>query len=293
MPTIEVSKFEDIIVLHFGTNGHTVNAYTLASTLVSFADAAKRANATINAGHDIEVVVEALGEGSFRAKLKTIYKAKDNLFSASNAVSIVCSMIATYLYTSLSSDQPEITINTDEVIVEHGDTKVIVPRKVYEATQNLEKDDNFRASMSETFKVIKDDPSISSFSVVESIDAPDPEAVIPRDRFSELIEAIEPKVTRRVIPETVELRILKAILEKTTRKWEFVWRDNVISAPILDDSFYERFSSHDITIAPGDILKCTMEITQVLQNESQIYINKSYKITSVSEHVAVPKQTSF
>ena len=69
MPVVNIAAFDDAVVLHFETENHRINAYTLASTLVALADAAKSANASVNPGFDIEVVVEALGPGSFRAKL--------------------------------------------------------------------------------------------------------------------------------------------------------------------------------------------------------------------------------
>jgi hypothetical protein len=58
----------------------------------------------------------------------------------------------------------------------------------------------------------------------------------------------------RVVFEQCDLQIVKAILERSTRKWEFMWRGVKISAPVLDAQFYEQFFAHDITIAPGDEL---------------------------------------
>ena len=43
MKVFDVSKFEDSVVLYFDTSNTRINAYTLASTLVSIADAAKAA----------------------------------------------------------------------------------------------------------------------------------------------------------------------------------------------------------------------------------------------------------
>jgi hypothetical protein len=77
---IRLEPFEDAVVIHFGTEATRINAYTLATTLISVADAAKAANAAINPGYEIEVVVEALGPGSFKATVRTIYHEAGNLF---------------------------------------------------------------------------------------------------------------------------------------------------------------------------------------------------------------------
>ena len=71
MPTMTVGTFEDSFVIHFGTELPRVNAYTLATTLVNRADAA---NAAIYPGYDIEVVVEALGSGSFRTTVRAVHR---------------------------------------------------------------------------------------------------------------------------------------------------------------------------------------------------------------------------
>ena len=72
MREVRVAQFENSFVIHFVTENRRINAYTLASTLVGLADAAKAANASVNPGHNIEIVVEALGSGSFRAKISAV-----------------------------------------------------------------------------------------------------------------------------------------------------------------------------------------------------------------------------
>ncbi len=59
MATVKIAQFEDTLVLHFETQGQRINAYTLASTLVSISDAAKAAkaakadNVALNPGYEI------------------------------------------------------------------------------------------------------------------------------------------------------------------------------------------------------------------------------------------------
>ncbi len=66
-----------------------MNAYTLASTLISLADDAKAANATLNVGCELEIVVEALGPGSFRAPIRAIYTSSKNLFADQIVLGVV------------------------------------------------------------------------------------------------------------------------------------------------------------------------------------------------------------
>src|SRR2546421_208668 len=136
MPTIRVAEFEESFVIHFGVEGKQINAYTLASTLVGIADAARAANAAINPGYDIEVVVEALGGGSFRAKLRTVYRGAANLFTKQALQAIVFSVIANFIYQHTLAPDTKVTVNVadEEVVVEQGNTRIVVPRRVHEAT---------------------------------------------------------------------------------------------------------------------------------------------------------------
>ena len=98
MKVVDISQFEDSVVLHFDTEGHRINAYTLASTLVSLADAAKAANSALNPGYEVEIVVESLGTGSFRAKIRALYRKNRNLFSKEVVVALVVGIIGNYIY---------------------------------------------------------------------------------------------------------------------------------------------------------------------------------------------------
>lgn len=88
-----------------------------------------------------------------------------------------------------------------------------------------------------------------------------------------------------------KLQILRAILEKSKRCWESVWRGVKISGPVLDAKFYEDFFAHKITIAPGDALKVVMKIYQTRIPDIGIYTNDKYEIIEVLEHIPKLKQT--
>lgn len=292
MRVVNISKFDDSVVLHFETEGHRINAYTLASTLVSIADAAKAANSALNLGYDIEVVVEAIGPGSFRAKIKAIYTASKNLFSRETAMAVILGVIGNYIYERTFSvdDSVKVEIHTDEVIIERGDERIIVPRVVYDATRKAEKNPQFVQAVNKTFEAVASDERISGIALVPELDSAPPEVVVSRETIQRMPLDLLPDPTTRPIEEQCKLQILKAILERGRRKWEFIWRGVKISAPVLHEAFWEDFIAHSITIAPGDILKVRLNIKQVLDPKTGIYINDSYEVIHVYEHILRPKQ---
>ena len=135
MHVIDVKEFGDNFVVYYGGKQERINAYTLASSLVTIADAVKSANSIVNPGYEVEVVIEAFGPGSFKVQVTTLYHDAKNLFSRENLKAIVLSIIAAYIFQNTlapSSQEPKIIINTDEVIIEQGNEKVVIPRSVYD-----------------------------------------------------------------------------------------------------------------------------------------------------------------
>jgi len=286
MKVVDISNFEDSVVLHFETENHKINAYTLASTLVAIADAAKAANSTINAGYSVEITVDAIAAGSFRAKITASYKASKDLFSSHVVAGVIIGVIANYVYERTFSvdDSVNIEIHTDEVIIKRGDEKIIVPRNVYDATREVERNPKFTQAIDKTFQAIGKDKNIGGIGFVKNTEDPKPEVIIPRSAIISACNVAVEEEGVRIITELAELQILKAVLERGRRKWEFMWQGFKISAPITDSTFYTDFFAHNITIAPGDSLDVKLKIKQVKDEDTGIYKNQSYEIVEIYDH---------
>ncbi len=287
MQVVDIREYEEEFVLHFGGERKKINAYTLASSLVSLADAIKEANSIINPGYEVEVLVEAFGEGSFRAKVKTAYKGLQNLFNSNRLESIAIGIITSFIYQHTLAPDTDVKVIVDEtqVIIQQGDKQIIVPKTVYEAQKEVEKSEKFRKSVSKTFEAVEKDKNITSFGFTKNIDDETPDILIPRRNFPLLSQPIEIEEPQREIQEVADLQIKRAILERTKRKWEFIWRGIKISAPVLCDNFYNDFFSHKITVAPGDSLEAVLKIYQSRDEDTGIYTNSKYEVILVQKHI--------
>ena len=292
MRVVDIAQFENSVVIHFDTDDKRINAYTFASTLVALADAAKAANTTLNVGCEIEIVVEALGPGSFRALIRALYSGSRNLFANQIVMGLVLGVLGNYIYERTLAVDAKVTVEvkTDEVIIQKGNDRVIVPRKVYDATRRVEKNPQFVKAITRTFEAVAADEKVKSFGFVEKMDSPAPAIPIQRSTLLSLATESPEDPDNRVVPERAELQIVKAILKKSTRRWEFVWRGITISAPVVDDRFYKDFFAHEITIAPGDTLEVTLAIKQAKDPDTGIYTNVGYEVTEVHGHIPRIKQ---
>lgn len=291
---VNLGNYNDTFVLHFGGEFKRINAYTLASSLVAIADAVKSANSHINPGYEVEVVVEAIEGGSFKAQVRTLYNGAANLFTAENAKAIALSVVAAFVYqhTLAPDSEVNVIVNDDSVVIEQGDDRIIVPREVHEAVKEIEKRPQFRSSVARAFEAVANDGEIESFGITESLKDEEPAIKVPKERLGLLAsEILEPDIASREIVEVVELQIVRAILERSKRRWEFVWRGIKIPAPVLDQKFYDDFFAHKITIAPGDVLRASMKIHQEKDEDTGIFINKKYEVLEVQQHIPRMRQT--
>ncbi len=287
MQIINIAEYDEEVVLHFGGKTTKINAYTLASALVSIADAVKEASSIINPGYDVEVLVEAFGEGSFRAIVKTAYKGSRNIFSTETLKAIAFSVVANFIYEHTLAPGSDVTVrvNEREVVIEQGETIIVVPRETYDATKEVEKSEKFKTSISRFASSIERDENIDSFGFTANIDDGRPDILIPRGSMLLLTNPEDVAEPTREVEEQAALFIKRAILERSKRKWEFVWRGFKISAPVLDEQFYNDFFAHKITVAPGDQLEVKLKIYQRKDEDTGIYSNDRYEIVEVMKHI--------
>jgi len=294
MLTLEVRREIDRFVLYFETPKHDVSAYTLASALVGLADAAREANAVVNPGYKVVVVVEALSSGSFKATVRTVFTKAKNLFSHNAVQAVIWGIVSTHIYEKCikTDEPPKITVSKDMVIVEVGKEKIIVPRDVYEAKKQVEKSERFRNAIGKVFEAAASDPNVTGIAIVDERNTPTPNLIIPKDLFCRFeIENTLDENSREIV-EITQVEINRAILERGRRRWEFFWRGIKIAAPIFDDRFFDRFFAHEITIAPGDGLEVALRILQEKHPDSGIFVNKRYEIVEVYDHVPRLKQAA-
>lgn len=290
---ITTEVFQDTFIIHFGVTGSRINAYTLASTLSSIADAAKAANAQINPGFDIEVVVEALGDGCFKATLRSIFHPiATSIFSKEAIKNIVWGVIAGYITSVTCSGGSVVTINNNYTVIQYQGGQVTMPKETYDYCQQMGKVPKFRDSVGQVFKTADSDPDVASISIGGLPSNDDIVFEVPRKEFGRLAATVSTEVTgdnQRIIKETTEVQYIKAYLEtkrRKSRKWGFVWRGKEFSAPMKDAAFWRKFMQGRIPMRPGDVLVVVLAMHQErLDPDANIWLTKKYEILEVLDHI--------
>jgi hypothetical protein len=193
MPTIRIDEFRgETIVLHFGGAPGEIATRTLGEALIGFAETALAVSAVVDPGHEVEIVVEETGPGSFRAVVRQIYKAVPGLLSE-GIRAIFWAIVATAIYDQIikpSDRPPQIVATTDEVTVKVGSSTLVVPWAVYDASENAKKNRNVEKGIRKTFRALEADKSVTNFGITSSISDPHPVIEIPRADFPSFPESV-------------------------------------------------------------------------------------------------------
>jgi hypothetical protein len=287
MAIIRLGDFQDdTIVLHFGGSSQSIDSYTFAEALTGFADTALAVSATIDPGTQIEILVEATGPGSYRTQIRRIKKDYGGLLAVGGTVfwGVVSNVV--YDATLKTDPKPEITVNSDEVIIKHGNDKIIVPRKVHEATEHVKKNPAVQRGLSKTFAALDADENVTDFGITGSLKDPEPLIRIPRAEFPKVITfdvPTEEQPKERIVKERARVVVLKAWLNHAKRKWSFEWNGVPISAPIADTEFLNKLDRREILFGSGDALDVEITFKQNYDSALGIFVNdpNSFVITRV------------
>lgn len=291
MSTIDLSKFDDDgFVLHFGGRSNEVDALTFGNALVSIAEVIRAINQEVNPGFSLEIAIEAVGPGSFRARLKTMKKTLKNLFSGNVPRDIIIGILSTLLWEKVINPEvpPRITINDDSVIIEHGSDRIIVPREAYEAKGRVEANPAVNRHIARTMEVMENDPSVETFGIARGLSDPEPVIEFPRAVFPVIRQNAQPRpeAGNRYVDQDVVVSVHKAVFERSARKWEFIWNGFRISASILDQTFFDRLEARQIAIKQGDVFKVTLRVHQAFDKMTGNWINEKYEVIAVGEMLA-------
>lgn len=283
MSIIKLDGFsEDTIVLHFGGPKGVIDAYTLANSLIGFADTAYAISESIDPGQEIEIIVEATGPGSYRTVIRRRKKGFTGGVLSGIVGSILWNVVSNVIYdaTLKSADpRPEIIINTDEVIIRHGGDTIIVSRTVHEATKNAKKSPAVQKGLKKTFESLEADPQVTEFGITGDIADKRPIFTIPRSEFpfiaAPVVSDLEEQPRERIRKERARLVILKAWLNHAKRKWSFEWNGVPLSAPIADREFLDQLDRRDHLIGSGDALDVEITYKQTFDPPLGVYVNDS------------------
>lgn len=286
MATLDLKKYltEPDFVVYFGGRPKEVDTYTFANSLIGLSDAIKVINSEVNPGYSIELRLEAVGEGSFKARIKEIPKTLKNALKFADQ-RIIWPILVAWFYTQvIAPDQTNIIVNADEVIIEKDGDRIIIPREAYEKAKSLPHG-RVGAPVAKALRSVESDPNVSSLGILQDFnDDSIPALMINRADFAIVrrrAEFEEDSPNRRIKSVSAVLPIVKAVFSKGNRKWDFVWNGVKIGANIEDPVFAADVMARKHKIGAGDALDVEMQIEQDYDEDAGVWMNSSYHVVKV------------
>lgn len=295
MSVQSVPDIKNGFVIHYGGALHSVEANTFANSLVAIARVFEETNCILFPDLKIEMRVEALAQGSFRPRIRLFTSSLLShitpfLPEKNQLIFVVLGILS--LHQCTGDNPASITINSDTVVFSNEKGKLEIPRTAYDSAKKLSDNKTIKAAIEQNFSIIASDPSITSFGFTQETDSEDFLFYETQTNFNRYVsqEQKEEDEDRRVVEQDAELKLLKVILEKGSRKWEFVWNGFKISAPVTADKFWEDLRLRKIQIAQGDSIQAVLKIYQVRDPYSGAFLNERYEVSDVKEYCKVLRQ---
>jgi hypothetical protein len=293
---IAVESSGEEILLYFQIDAEGVDAQTFGRALISF-DALYRAiNGVANPGLEIEIEFIRSDQGSIRAILRSFKKDTKTLLDHP-FLYIIFPLLLAILATAVTSQDVKIIVEDDSYIVKHGKREIVLPRNAEQVAKRVEHDPTVRRTVREFFAVVESDHNIKAVDFRSPTIPDEPVIPIDREKFAELrglpelVESEMPKYKQETYFRQ-SVVVITAVLEKSKRKWQFLWNGNKIWADILDDSFFEKLLLHLYEFGQGDTLVVDLVANQELNEFVKAYETKSYHVVKVHSHSKAPKQPS-
>ncbi|MDD5617467.1 MAG: hypothetical protein PHG69_00060 [Candidatus Omnitrophica bacterium] len=277
------------IEIKFGGELHEINIDLLVESLISYSLVTQEVAAYIAPGSTVNIKVKAPKEGSFTIILDLITENVPSLFThenlqlATNLVVVVGGLYGLKKWLS-TKGKPEVVKEKENESIEirNKNGSIVFDKRVYNIYQNSV---NTRENLRKTFTKLKEEEEISDFSI-KDLDEEKQIFYVDKTDFEKMasdtdeIEQEKQKITK----EKQELSLFKVVFRENY-KWEFYYQGNKIYASLDDVEFFERIEKGEVAFRSGDRLIVDLEIEQVFNEAANTFINNSYIITKVVQHI--------
>lgn len=310
MQPVDLTRFgEDGFILHFSGSSQNVSALTFGKTLVSFSEAVEYFGDQVHQGHKVEVTLDSTEYGSFRARMRLTEGADAAYLFDIPTETILSSITGCMFKKTASSDSPLVVderggkvalvrkvaegLDYEGNLQKDYEEEIVISREAYDLVERVKNDPISHEKIADIVTAVNTDASITTFGIchntsryspVLSLSRRDVSTIIENRYPSEKSEDSQEKEKKIVEHKGAILKVYKAIFDRTTKKWEFVWNKKRISTTITDDIFFDKLENRTISISQGDIFEVDLNVHQEKGADNSWRI-KEYEVTKIIRHL--------
>lgn len=275
--------------LKFGGSLENIELETLVEALVGYSTITQEVAFFMYPHTKLNVKVRTPKRGSFIASLdlSSIQQIQslfttNNLGTLADILGTVAALYGFKKWLSKNGEPAQIKENEDNTIqIINLGGQITISRDVYNIYNRSPK---VRENIRKTFEKLKSQDEIEDFTITDT-ETKKELFTCNKEDFALLAKQEEEKQrTQVVLQSNQELSVFKVVF-KEHYKWEFYYNGNKIFANIEDQIFLRRIEQGEIAFRSGDKLKADVNIKQVFSEAANTFINDSYKIVKVLEHI--------
>ena len=279
-----------------------IDISTLVNSLLHISTMVQEINQDLNSFYSsdqtIEIRVNAFSSGSFAVQLELAartpetlikYLVKENTQIPLEIIPSMVSLIEVKKFLAGKSPQKVEKLKSGKVALWRKDgQKMSVGRNVY---LMYARNGNLNDALDKNFDTLAQDSNIGGFEI--SNGRVSSTIRIEREDFKTLSRQNEILVEDSdiaIIPGT-RLTVFKIVFHDKY-KWQFYYKGIKISARINDERFFKQIDEGK-KFSKGDTLICELQINKIFDRSVNTYVNKSYQINRVFQHLPRPEQGKF
>lgn len=299
MLEIELTRFsEKGFVIHFGKEGHEIDALTLGNSLVRISRMTKIICRKKYPGLKFDIVVGPVGPGSFRAQCYVLL-AVMSPWLVEVSTSVVSEALWAYILKMSSVPKSEKVIDMDDntitleyeyekiidnkkdTVTEREKRRVKMPIESYEMLQDIEPNKQMKNHLDSFIKSVDSDPSVEALGVCTRLEDEDPILSVPRSDFPAILqhpvaeqEEEKPDFDEREVEATVNV----AVFRDPERKWEFMLDGKKKLASVIDKNFLLKLKRGEISLRINDVFDARVRVYKKRDPKSGNWIDDKFEI---------------
>lgn len=283
---------EQRVTVKFDGQAHQVSIETFVQVLMSYTRILQASASELDLSDGFKVNIVATEPGSLDVVLSLVSEGLSGLLSflgdnrdgLESIVVLAGGVLALRGKLTGKSAARATREDGDGVVIEADDSEVRVEKHIY----NVYADSNVGDAMGSMFETLDENPAIEGLEIKR-----DGKTTFRagRDEFAPLATApiLENDGEEHVLERVVSLTVVKPVLaESSSRKWEFIYRGEKITASISDTDFLSKLSQYRFGI--GTMMTVDIDILKKYSDKYRTMVNRRYMVTKVHK-VQDPPET--
>lgn len=280
--------------IKFDGEKHQIDANLLVNNLIHTTSIIQEINRNFDSGKKIDIQIKALEKGSFLIHIDLIESAFDNLKNllTRDNIELAGSVIGAFvglieLKKFLKGKEGKsIEKSGNKVKITNQDGQVLY---VENFVQNIYNNNTIvKDALSQSFETLENDNSITGYEITDRNNKT--LVRVDREEFEYIsVKSEELLEGEKNIVVAGRLNIIRISFDDKLKS-DFYFKGNKISAKINDVDFYKRVDKGE-SFAKGDVLEVELEIKQVFETSVNTFVNKSYKIKRIINHILRNEQS--